>query len=58
MTYGDFDKPLTPLLAQDSSARPSAQADCDADLTRVVEAWPVLPSHIRAAVLALVAACR
>ena len=27
----------------------------DADLTRVAEAWPTLPPHVRAAVLALIA---
>jgi hypothetical protein len=30
----------------------------DPELARVVEAWPDLPSHIRAAVVALVATAR
>jgi hypothetical protein len=30
----------------------------DADLARVIEAWPALPAHVRAAVLALVQAAR
>jgi hypothetical protein len=37
------------LLAVSLPARPA-----DAELARVVEAWPDLPPHIRAAVLALV----
>jgi hypothetical protein len=31
-----------------------AGAEIDPDLTRVVTAWPDLPAHIRAAVLALI----
>jgi hypothetical protein len=39
--------PLSAPLAQ--------QAPTDPDLARVLVAWPALPPHIRAAVLALVA---
>ena len=35
------------------SGAPALQI-ADGDLARVVEAWPTLPAHIRAAVLALV----
>jgi hypothetical protein len=31
-------------------------AETDTDLARLIEAWPALPPHIRAAVLALVGA--
>lgn len=37
-----------------ASSREPSQAD--PDLARVADAWPDLPAHIRAAVLALVAA--
>jgi len=33
-------------------------AEIDPDLARVVTAWPDLPTHIRAAVLALVGTAR
>ena len=37
---------------------PLAQPPADPDLSRVIEAWPILPAHIRAAVLALVQTAR
>jgi hypothetical protein len=48
-TSGTADRPLAPQLAQDPE---------DPDLARLVAAWPSLPEHIRAAVVALVAAAR
>ena len=35
-----------------------AAAETDPDLARLVDAWPTLPPHIKAAVLALVATNR
>jgi hypothetical protein len=35
-----------------------AQTAPDPDLARVLDAWPSLPAHIKAAVLALVATAR
>ena len=32
--------------------------ETDLDLARVIDAWPVLPAHIRAAVLALIGTAR
>jgi hypothetical protein len=43
--YGQDDGQLSSLLAQ-----PAA----DPDLAQIIDAWPTLPAHIRAAVLALV----
>jgi len=40
------------------AVRLQAQAETDPDLTRIVTAWPDLPLHIRAAVLALVGTAR
>jgi hypothetical protein len=48
------DAQLATLLAQVAENLPPS----DPELTRVVEAWPELPKHIRAAVLALVQAAR
>jgi hypothetical protein len=45
--------PLAPVLAPGPENPPS-----DADLVRLTEAWPNLPAHIRAAVLALVNSAR
>jgi hypothetical protein len=42
------------VLAPDPLKAPAA----DPDLTRVAAAWPGLPEHIKAAVLALVDAAR
>jgi hypothetical protein len=39
-------------------AQPLAQALPDPDLARLCSLWPALPGHIRAAILALVAAVR
>jgi hypothetical protein len=38
--------------------REPQQAPLDADLQRVLDAWPTLPEHIRAAVLALIVTAR
>jgi hypothetical protein len=38
--------------------RPSEAPPTDPDLARVLDAWPNLPAHIKAAVLALVATVR
>jgi hypothetical protein len=46
-TSGASNRPLTVLLAR--------LAKTDPDLARILDAWPKLPAHIRAAVLALVA---
>jgi hypothetical protein len=48
----DFDNPPASL------ALPLAQTASDSDLSRVIDAWPALPRHIRSAVLALVATAR
>lgn len=40
--------------APDDNATSNAPAAVDPDLARVSAAWPTLPPHIRAAVLALV----
>jgi hypothetical protein len=44
---------LSPQLAPRQENPPA-----DPDLARVVDAWPALPDHIKAAVLALVGAAR
>jgi hypothetical protein len=44
-----------PVLVQQGQ---KAGAGADPDLARVVEAWPSLPRHMKAAVLALVATAR
>jgi hypothetical protein len=50
--------PLTaPLTGADASPCDSLR-ETDPDLARVVIAWPDLPAHIRAAVLALIGAAR
>jgi hypothetical protein len=49
-TSGDAGRLLTDPLTRPASPDP--------DLARVVDAWPALPAHIRAAVLALVGAIR
>jgi hypothetical protein len=49
-TSGDGDAPHVPQHV------PAARTD--PDLARVVTAWPDLPPHIRAAVLALIRAAR
>lgn len=48
--------PLAPQLAASAREPPSplAATPADPDLARVLDAWPSLPPHIRAAVLALV----
>jgi hypothetical protein len=38
--------------------KPAPEAPADADLTRIIDAWPSLPPHIRAAVLALIGTTR
>ena len=48
-TSGTPDPSLAPVLAPDPE---------DPDLVRVVTAWPALPPHLRAAVLALVDAAK
>jgi hypothetical protein len=40
------------------TGRLQAEAETDPDLARVIGAWPNLPPHIRAAVLALVGTAR
>jgi hypothetical protein len=50
-------EPLAQTLARESQNGPTASpstAPLDADLARVVDAWPTLPAAIRAGVLALV----
>jgi hypothetical protein len=48
-TSGDAVLQLSALLAH--------HLQPDPDLARLVDAWPALPAHIRAAVLALVQTC-
>jgi hypothetical protein len=38
--------------------QPGREGSTDPELARVAEAWPDLPAHIKAAVLALVATAR
>jgi hypothetical protein len=52
-TYGAPAGSLAPQLAPVVETRPS-----DPDLARVLEAWPTLPAHIKAAVLALIGSAR
>jgi hypothetical protein len=43
--------------AESGAARPgtdSHEAATDPDLQRIVSAWPVLPEHVRAAIMALI----
>jgi hypothetical protein len=52
-------KPVTPQGTYDESLSAVArqlptEAESDPDLARIIIAWPNLPDHIRAAVLALV----
>jgi hypothetical protein len=49
-TSGNVASQLSALLAQ--------AAAIDPDLVRIIDAWPVLPAQIRAAVLALIQAGR
>jgi hypothetical protein len=53
-TYGEPQSPLALPLAQESSKPPAT----DPDLARLLDAWPDLPPHIRAAVLALIGTAR
>lgn len=47
----------TPTSEPPASARPAEPAaERDPDLLRVMESWPVLPAHIRQAIMALLAA--
>jgi hypothetical protein len=55
-TSGSPGRRLAPQLAPDGENAPAAPLP--ADLARVVRAWPDLPEHIRAAVLALVTSAR
>ncbi len=49
--------PSAPARSSVAHQLPTA-AEIDPDLARVVTAWPDLPTHIRAAVLALVGTAR
>jgi hypothetical protein len=60
-----IDSPATPdrTTLQDNDLRRQALAltlrlHADPDLTRIIDAWPDLPAHIKAAVLALVGTAR
>jgi hypothetical protein len=70
-TFGSVDgsadaaRPDTPITSGDEPAsvarqlpEPAENAPADADLARLAAAWPQLPPHIKAAVLALVATAR
>jgi hypothetical protein len=50
--YGDGTGPCPVLVHKGPSATPAAPTD--PDLARVIDAWPDLPAHLRAAFLALV----
>jgi hypothetical protein len=51
------DPSLAPGLAPRTGSHPP-EPPADPDLARVVAAWPELPAHIKAAVLALVGTAR
>jgi hypothetical protein len=54
-TCGDTDSRFARRFAQPSPNQPlDTSARGDADLARIILAWPHLPDHIKAAVLALV----
>jgi hypothetical protein len=56
-TSSTVDDPLSPQLAPEVKTKLSTLS-ADPDLTRLVAAWPDLPAHIKAAVLALLDASR
>ena len=55
-TSDDAAPTLTALLTGTAASPCEPLRETDADLARVVTAWPGLPPHIRAAVLALIGA--
>jgi hypothetical protein len=59
-TSGDTAARLAPQLAPSAREPPSplAATTADPDLARILDAWPTLPPHIRAAVLALIGTAR
>jgi hypothetical protein len=58
-TSGDGSSRFAHGFAQEGTNRhldnPATTPAADPDLSRILDAWPTLPAHIRAAVLALVA---
>jgi hypothetical protein len=53
-TCGEDKSPLTAPLTGTADNGCEPLREPDPDLARVIDAWPDLPQHIRAAVLALV----
>jgi len=52
----DFPRETTSEPA--GGAQSGAVVTGDADLTRIIDAWPALPPHIKAAILALIGTVR
>jgi len=44
-------------LQSATSSEAEKTLDCDAELLRIVEAWQTLPTHIKAAMIALLQSC-
>jgi hypothetical protein len=57
-TSGNGNSPLTVLLTGTAEKTCEPVREIDPNLSRVVSAWPDLPPHIRAAVMALVGTAR
>ncbi len=55
-TYGPPESPLTPQLTPDSQKQAqNTPLEVPADLADIVEAWSMLPEHVRQAIVTLVA---
>ena len=52
--FGQDDRPLTAPLTGTAASGCEPVRAADPDLSRVLAAWPNLPPHLRAAVLALI----
>ena len=53
----DSDKPSDDARADDSSRR-SNENEIDADLQRILDAWPTLPAALKTGILAMIGAAR
>ena len=57
-TYGKSANLVAPMVALGDPKASSEASPADPDLSRLLSAWPELPEHIRAAVMALIDSAR